>query len=132
MKKINKNKTDELKAFIKACPNLEDILDLTGETAVCSNCGENFFIPLRTSKSRKVSKSPKFRFCSKQCFRAFRLKVYVKYNERCHRCGSTENLQMHHIKPLSKNGSYTLDNLELLCEECHKEEHGIGGLLNDG
>jgi 5-methylcytosine-specific restriction endonuclease McrA len=32
-------------------------------------------------------------------------------------------LHVHHIKPLSKGGDNSLDNLTLLCEQCHQNQH---------
>ncbi len=49
----------------------------------------------------------------------------VKERDRsCTSCGSHRFLQVHHITPLSKGGSNKLSNLVLLCESCHKKEHG--------
>ncbi len=32
-------------------------------------------------------------------------------------------IQIHHILPLSKNGSNSTDNIQVLCESCHKQIH---------
>jgi len=46
--------------------------------------------------------------------------------DNCGRSGSYRNkLHIHHVKPLSRGGTNRLDNLILLCEQCHKEEHGV-------
>ena len=42
---------------------------------------------------------------------------------KCGNCGSTTNLHVHHIVPLSKGGSNQLSNLRTLCEDCHKKLH---------
>jgi hypothetical protein len=42
----------------------------------------------------------------------------------CVACGSSWNLQVHHVTPLSRGGSNRIENLRLLCETCHKVEHG--------
>lgn len=52
-----------------------------------------------------------------------RKQVYEKCNHKCVRCGSMENLHIHHIVEFSKGGRTELDNLELLCASCHAEEH---------
>lgn len=44
------------------------------------------------------------------------------YGLICKGCGSVENLQIDHIKPLSLGGSSTLDNLQLLCSFCNKSK----------
>lgn len=43
---------------------------------------------------------------------------------RCHRCGSTGSLQVHHILPVSEGGTNSLSNLEVLCRPCHEQLHG--------
>ncbi|MFN3215881.1 MAG: HNH endonuclease [Acidimicrobiales bacterium] len=43
---------------------------------------------------------------------------------RCQRCGSSANLQIHHMTPLARGGSNQVENLECLCESCHSAEHG--------
>lgn len=50
-------------------------------------------------------------------------KVYKKYNNQCSVCESKERLEIHHIKEYSKGGRTELENLKLLCVDCHAEEH---------
>lgn len=47
-------------------------------------------------------------------------KVRARDNEQCSRCGSTTAIEIHHIIP----GESTLENLALLCRDCHQEAHG--------
>ena len=42
---------------------------------------------------------------------------------RCENCGSIERLEIDHVIPLSKGGTDTIDNVALLCFDCHKEKH---------
>lgn len=49
--------------------------------------------------------------------------VYEKCKSKCVKCGSVENLHIHHIVEFSKGGRTELENLELLCASCHAEEH---------
>lgn len=51
-----------------------------------------------------------------------RVAVWRRDQGRCARCGSRENLEYDHIVPLSKGGSNTVRNIELLCEKCNREE----------
>ena len=41
----------------------------------------------------------------------------------CWICGSEENLQWHHIIPLSQGGKTERQNMLLLCGECHAKAH---------
>lgn len=52
-----------------------------------------------------------------------RKEVYEKYNSECAHCKSTEKLHIHHIKEYAKGGLSELDNLMLLCANCHAEVH---------
>lgn len=45
-------------------------------------------------------------------------------NERCEACRATRRLQGHHKVPFWQGGSNKMDNLELLCIDCHGKEHG--------
>lgn len=52
-----------------------------------------------------------------------RLEILRRDGHRCGNCGSTTNLHVHHIVPLSKGGSSDPGNLRTLCESCHKRLH---------
>lgn len=47
---------------------------------------------------------------------------------RCTKCGSTSNLQVHHIVPRSLYVDHSASNLTTLCVHCHASEdgHGVG------
>lgn len=53
-----------------------------------------------------------------------RVEKIKKRDRYCTSCGSNRFLQVHHITRLSKGGSNKLSNLTLLCETCHRKEHG--------
>jgi 5-methylcytosine-specific restriction endonuclease McrA len=52
-----------------------------------------------------------------------REEVLARDGHHCGNCGSTSNLHVHHIVPLSLGGSNELGNLRTLCETCHKKLH---------
>ena len=49
-----------------------------------------------------------------------RIAVWRRDGGECVRCGSRENLEYDHIIPVSKGGSNTTRNIELLCERCNR------------
>jgi len=51
-----------------------------------------------------------------------RIFVWQRDEGKCSRCGSRKNLEYDHIIPVSKGGSNTERNVELLCETCNREK----------
>lgn len=51
-----------------------------------------------------------------------RLFIWKRDEGRCVKCGSRENLEFDHIIPVSKGGSNTARNLQLLCESCNRSK----------
>jgi hypothetical protein len=48
-------------------------------------------------------------------------KILVKHHgEKCNYCGSTDNLTLDHIIPLSKGGINKIENFQILCKSCNK------------
>ena len=41
------------------------------------------------------------------------------YKEVCANCGSTENLQLHHVVPLAKGGEHSWGNVALAHRRCN-------------
>ena len=51
-----------------------------------------------------------------------RVFVWQRDGGRCVKCGSQENLEYDHIIPVSKGGSNTARNIQLLCEKCNRSK----------
>jgi len=49
-----------------------------------------------------------------------RIEVWRRDGGKCAKCGSRERLEDDHIVPISKGGSNTARNIELLCEQCNR------------
>jgi len=60
----------------------------------------------------------------KQIYRRLMKRVLERDGWRCRKCGSLENLQIHHKIKRSQQGNDSLDNLVTLCAYCHLAEHG--------
>lgn len=44
----------------------------------------------------------------------------IARDKTCVRCGSDEKFEVHHKKALSIGGDNSDDNLETLCQDCHR------------
>ena len=51
-----------------------------------------------------------------------RQNVWKRDGGKCVMCGSRERLEYDHIIPISKGGSNTERNIELLCEKCNRNK----------
>lgn len=51
-----------------------------------------------------------------------RIEVWRRDGGKCAKCGSREYLEYDHIVPISKGGSNTARNIELLCEKCNRSK----------
>ena len=60
----------------------------------------------------------------KQIYGRLMKRVLERDGWRCQKCGSLENLQVHHKIKRSQQGNDALGNLVTLCAYCHIEEHG--------
>lgn len=49
-----------------------------------------------------------------------RIAVWRRDEGKCVKCSSREKLEYDHIIPVSKGGSNTIRNIELLCEPCNR------------
>ena len=60
----------------------------------------------------------------RQAYRRLMKRVLERDGWRCQRCGSLQNLQVHHQIKRSQQGDDALANLVTLCAYCHIAEHG--------
>lgn len=58
-----------------------------------------------------------------------KLRVKMRDGWKCTRCGGTENLDVHHKKGMK---SHAIKDLETVCLNCHKAEHGYRTTRLDG
>jgi len=53
-----------------------------------------------------------------------RKQVYELCGSRCLSCGTSENIEIDHVMPVSLGGSNDLDNLQPLCHRCNSKKAG--------
>lgn len=74
--------------------------------------------PTSNARDPSVVARPARRTISKEVQR----EVWRRDEGRCVECGSKELLEFDHIIPLSKGGSNTTRNIQLLCEKCNRSK----------
>lgn len=55
--------------------------------------------------------------------KSVRREVWRRDRGRCVECGSRVNLEYDHIIPFSKDGSNTVRNIQLLCQDCNRKKY---------
>ena len=104
----------------------------------CLQC-RALFIPTRSkpshcSKHKPVKRSNKtYKHKGKRAYddaEYRRNRALIRKQQRycvwCGTAGTTNNrLYVDHIVPVSKGGSHKLENLRVLCQNCHKTRRGI-------
>ncbi len=71
-----------------------------------------FFDDRKTQQENKRTKIPE----------DVRIFVWRRDQGKCVKCGSRHNLEYDHIIPVSKGGSNTARNIELLCQDCNRKK----------
>lgn len=90
------------------------IYDIGMAKYVCMNCGFTRGLPKMLNPKLRYSNAL-VRMCKKK----------IAGDPHCTICGSTENLEAHHIIPVSHAKEYSLveSNLVTLCRKCHMLVH---------
>ena len=72
------------------------------------------------------------RFEKTNAYKAFRKAVFERDGFKCRKCGSTDDVCVHHIRNYESNPELRtdVDNGACLCRTCHREFHHRYGLLD--
>lgn len=113
---------------IKQCPNCNAYVYVINKEFCC---GKKLIeeplvvLPLPIKKKPKKLKEPKKKRKKKHYNMAPETKEAVLKRDKwkCTKCGSKNDLQIHHKTYRSNGGTDELENLVTLCGFCHAEEH---------
>lgn len=106
-------KKDKIIELKKSFPYLQANNDLVSSALDCS-----------ISYARRFKKIPGVGVEDRNLSKEIKEEVLKRDQKECVRCGSTENLNVHHIIPQSKGGKEKKENLATLCYSCHLKAHG--------
>jgi len=78
--------------------------------------------PQREARRYQASAARKAR--GRHAWRLARTAARQRDGQRCRQCGSSKELAVHHITPISEGGErFALSNLITLCRDCHNARH---------
>ncbi len=80
-----------------------------------------FKISTHVAKPNIVSKGRDYTYGPK--WREFSTEVKQEFGDLCHVCHSRDEVELHHIIPLSKGGKNIRINMKPLCHKCHSKQH---------
>lgn len=87
---------------------------------ICYNCGKIKEAQPVCGKLQKNKKSRKFR--KRRVNKETRRLIYERDGNCCLKCGSTENLTIDHVIPMSLGGDNTRKNFQTLCLPCNEKK----------
>jgi 5-methylcytosine-specific restriction endonuclease McrA len=92
----------------------------------CLDCGSHhassYSCPKKEAKRYQASAARKAR--GRHAWRVARTEARQRDGQRCRQCGSSKELAVHHVRPISEGGErYALSNLITLCRRCHQAQH---------
>jgi len=93
----------------------------------CLECNKKFIKVSKTNTYCSTKCSLKRRETLNLSKPLVREYFFEKANFSCQECGieNNNNLQLHHIFPLYKGGNDEIENIAVLCTNCHKLKHHI-------
>ncbi|RLG25894.1 hypothetical protein DRN85_04550 [Methanosarcinales archaeon] len=80
------------------------------------------YFPFVLRNLEKIKKYPPEKLSPRYIPSEVRIKVWLRDDGKCKRCGIKEDLEFDHIIPVSKGGSNTDNNIELLCKSCNRKK----------
>lgn len=96
-------------------------IDLIEEIYKMAGYGDGGIIHLLFSDCLFSSHNRKIRKPIRQ-YQKILNQLLKKYNFRCVDCGTSKNLTIDHVRPISKGGTDKFKNLQILCKSCNSKK----------
>ncbi|WP_078530961.1 HNH endonuclease signature motif containing protein [Streptomyces sp. PsTaAH-124] len=90
----------------------------TKRTTYRGRCPDHAPPAWETTSARNREKGPERRSWD----RVVRPRALARDCFACVLCGVREGLEVDHVLPIAKGGSWSLDNAQTLCRNCHREK----------
>lgn len=122
-KQAKKIRTGHFSTKEHFCPHCEKKFEpVNGKQVFCS---EACWRDANSERLKEQSYQGVMRYHDKKMFGGNREIALLRDGHKCLRCGTTEQIGVHHKDHSGKkeNPNHSLDNLETLCNTCHCQEH---------
>lgn len=74
-------------------------------------------------QSRSIRKQSYLNYLDSAHWRALRHAAFERDGYRCQGCGTSKKLRGHHVRYRKNLEHCTVDDIQTLCEACHKRHH---------
>jgi len=116
-------KTNEMVLEFFSSKNAELFLDIWKDTEFTEDALECQYPGLHDDGNPDITEfEPELTYKRHGIPEKVKLYVWKRDEGKCVRCNSRVNLEYDHIIPISKGGSNTERNIELLCEKCNRQK----------
>ena len=99
--------------------------DIYNLVPLCPACIKNMQKISEAISPQIVTNNQKIQCKESLTWQDIRQKVFETYGYRCMLCGSYEQINVHHVIPISRGGCNDIENLVPLCQSCHKKLHSF-------
>lgn len=101
---------------------------INSKVILCNICADLFLNVIHKAQygrfvswSEDIKPSPR-KYTKQKIGNKLRFQVYERDGFRCVTCGVQKNLTLDHIKPESKGGDTSFENLQTMCKSCNSSK----------
>jgi len=82
------------------------------------------------ANSKEINRSRRFRIIERRVkrnqngvYKVLKKEIDRMYNQPCSFCGSSDNIHIDHVVPISRGGRHSVGNIQPLCSACNLQKH---------